>query len=65
MPVLAILGNPERGSVVTIEQRARLSKLLRGSRVVTCDASGHAPHEDEFDYFFESLRDFLQEVHSA
>ena len=62
-PVLVIVGNPERGSVVTLEQRVMLSHLLAASRTVTCEASGHAPHEDEFELFLALLREFLQEVH--
>jgi pimeloyl-ACP methyl ester carboxylesterase len=64
-PALVIVGNPERGSVVTLEHRALLSELVPGSRLVTCEASGHAPHEDEFERFLEALGAFLSEVYSG
>jgi pimeloyl-ACP methyl ester carboxylesterase len=58
-PSLVILGSPERGGVVKWEDRPRLQRLLKGSRMVEWDDVGHLVHFQKMERFIAEVKSFL------
>ena len=61
-PVLGIYG--KKDIIVNPKQSQVLKQYVPGSRVAWFTGSGHFPMMDEFDLFVNTVRNFLNEVHT-
>jgi len=58
-PALLIMGDQERGGIVTAASAAALQELVPALRVVHIPDSGHSIRRDQFDRFLQVVRGFL------
>ena len=63
-PVLLITGDPERGSLVTMEHAQMLQAWLPQLRTVHIPGAGHSIHRDQAAAFMRVVRPFLHAVFS-
>ena len=61
-PSMVILGNPELGAVVDVEDRPRLRSLLPQARVIEWDDVGHGIHAEQPERFVSEVKGFLSEL---
>ncbi len=59
-PTLVIIGNVSKGGVVDWTGRARLQRLLKGSKILEWPDVGHGVHTEAPDRFIATVSDFLQ-----
>ena len=59
-PTLVILGNPNKGGVVDWTDRARLQRLLKGSKILERPDVGHGIHTEASERFIATVSDFLR-----
>jgi len=60
VPVHVIMGEPGRGSFVSLTGRDQLSALLGAEHVVVMDGAGHSPHRTHHEEFMALLLHALQ-----
>ena len=59
-PTLVIIGNVSKGGVVDWTGRARLQRLLKGSKILEWPDVGHGVHTEAPDRFIATVSDFLR-----
>lgn len=64
-PTMAFMGNPEKGSVLTEEDRAYLKTQFEFSRVSVWDHAGHGIHEVDPPIFVDEMKQFLKDFEIA
>jgi len=62
VPVFVIMGEPGRGSFVSLAGRERLSALLGDDHVLVMDGAGHSPHRSHHAEFMALLERALGEA---
>ena len=61
-PSLVILGSPDKGGVISLDDRPRLERLLKGTRLVEWGDVGHNIHIMRPDRFTAEVKAFLQSL---
>jgi N-formylmaleamate deformylase len=59
-PVLLITGDPARGAIVTPEVAEEAGKMWRKSELVQIPGAGHNIRRDNFELFYQAVKQFLR-----
>lgn len=60
-PTMAFMGNPEKGSVLTVADRERLAGQFQFARISVWDNAGHGVHEIDPPQFVREMKQFLED----
>ena len=63
VPVLLIIGDREKGAIVSIEVAEAMQKATRDMRIIHLEDASHLIHIMRFDGYISALRDFLGEIY--
>ena len=60
-PTMMFMGNPEKGSVLTVADRERLREVFEFARISTWGNAGHGVHEIDSPKFVAEMKAFLED----
>jgi pimeloyl-ACP methyl ester carboxylesterase len=63
VPLLLIIGDREKGAIVSVEVAEAMQKATKDMRVIHLEDASHLIHIMRFDGYISALRDFLGEIY--